>query len=260
MGTEEVTTPWLVRFKASPQARVRLFCFPYAGGAAHIFRTWPQRLPGFVDLWAVQPPGRGNRLRERPLMTLNELVAAAAPAFYPFRDRPFVFFGHSMGAMIAFELTRRLREAGRGMPARLLLSGCRAPQLAHARAITYDLPDPEFLAEIRRLKGTPAEVLDNPELLQFVLPLLRADFAVTQTYEYTEGPPLTCPFTVFGGVEDGEVGREMLVAWREHTAASFSLHMLPGGHFFLHSSQDLLLKVISEELERSPLVSHERDT
>lgn len=250
MDRNEPAGPWLVRHQASPRARVRLFCFPYAGGTAHVYRQWPRGLPESVEVWGVQPPGRGGRLREKPFTSLDELVAAATPALRPLTALPFAFFGHSMGAMIAFELARRLCEEGAATPERLFLSGCRAPQFAHTRAITYDLPEPEFVEELRRLRGTPAEVLDNQELLQLMLPLLRADFAITQTYRYREGPPLACPFTVFGGLEDEDVRPESLPPWREHTSGEFSLHMLPGGHFFLHTAQAALLETIAGQLRR----------
>nr|QEO74499.1 thioesterase [uncultured bacterium] len=242
-------TPWLVPLGSSPRARLRLFCFPYAGGGAHIFHQWPRRLPD-VEVYAVQPPGRGVRMSERPLTSLGELVAAAAPALLPFMDRPFAFYGHSMGALLGYELARRLREEGRPEPSYLFVSGCRAPQSADARDVTYDLPDAEFVEVLRRLKGTPAEVLEHEELLRLLLPLLRADFAVTQTYRYSEGPPLGCPITAVGGLQDEEVTREHLPPWREMTTGAFSLHMLPGDHFFLHTSQDMLLEIINRQLAR----------
>jgi medium-chain acyl-[acyl-carrier-protein] hydrolase len=245
MRTDDRTTPWLVRYKASPRASLRLFCFPYAGGAAYLFRQWPQFLPDFIDVCAVQPPGRGGRLREQPFTRLDALVAAATSALIPFMDMPFAFFGHSMGAMIGFELARGLRSLGAAGPKHLFVAASRAPRLAGERAITHDLPEPQFVEELRRLGGTPAEVLENEELLRLLLPLLRADFAVTQTYSYAEGPPLGCPLTAFGGLQD----EESMASWGEYTTASFSLHMLPGGHFFLHSSQGALLEIVARELE-----------
>jgi medium-chain acyl-[acyl-carrier-protein] hydrolase len=249
MKADDRTTPWLVRFKASPRARLRLFCFPYAGGSTHIFRRWPESLPDFVEVCAVQPPGRGGRLGEEPFKRLDELVDAAASALGPFIDMPFAFFGHSMGAMIGFELARRLRCLGAQAPEYLFVAACRAPRLAGERVITYGLPESEFIEELRRLGGTPAEVLANEDLLRLMLPLLRADFAVSQTYSYTEGPPLDCSLAAFGGLCDKEVNRESLALWSEYTTARFSLHMLPGDHFFLHSSQSALLEIVTRELE-----------
>ncbi|HEX8146865.1 MAG TPA: alpha/beta fold hydrolase [Pyrinomonadaceae bacterium] len=241
-------TPWLVSYGSTPRAHLRLFCFPYAGGAANIFHQWPRLLPEGVQVCAVQPPGRGTRLAERPFTSIGELVAAAAPALLPYMNVPFAFYGHSMGALVGYELARRLREEGRPEPLHLFVSGCGAPQLDYPPDITYDLPEPEFVEELRRLKGTPAEVLEHEELLRLMLPLLRADFAAVQTYRYSEGPPLGCGLTAVGGLEDEEVAREQLAPWREMTSGTFSLHMLPGDHFFLHSSQAMLLKIVARQL------------
>jgi len=256
MNANRIVSPWLVRFSAIPRPRMRLFCFPYAGGAAHVFRQWPQKVGSDVEICAVEPPGRGSRMRENPFTNLFELVAVAAPALTPYMDCPFAFFGHSMGAIVSFELARYLRKTGRKEPSHLFLSGCRAPQLTHTRTVTYDLPEPEFIEDLRRLKGTPEEVLAHPELLQLMLPLLRADFAITQTYRYAEEAPLSCPLTIFGGLEDDEATREHLSPWSEHTTGAFSLHMLPGDHFFLHTSQDLLFEVVRQELGRIPTAIH----
>jgi medium-chain acyl-[acyl-carrier-protein] hydrolase len=249
MKADDRTTPWLVRYKASPLARLRLFCFPYAGGAAHVFRQWPQSLPDFIEVCAVQPPGRGSRLGEQPFTRLNELVVATTSALIPFMDIPFAFFGYSMGAMIGFELARQLRRLGADGPKHLFVAASRAPRLAGERVITYDLPDRQFVEELRRLGGTPAEVLENEELLRLMLPLLRADFAVAQTYSYADGPPLDCPLTAFGGLQDEGVERESVAPWGEYTTASFALYMLPGDHFFLHASQGALLEIVARELE-----------
>lgn len=162
---------------------------------------------------------------------------------------PFAFFGHTTGALIGFELARRLRRLGAKSPECLFGAACRAPRLAGGHVITHDLPEPEFVEELRRLGGTPAEVLENDELLRLMLPLLRADFSVTQTYNHTEGPPLDCPLTVFGGLRDKEVSRESLALWGEYMTARFSLHMLPGDHFFLHSSRGALLEIVARELK-----------
>lgn len=250
MQTNESVTPWLIPYGSPRQARVRLFCFPYAGGAAHVFREWPRRLPQDVQLFAVQLPGRGGRLRERPFTGAGELVVAAAQALRPFMTRPFVFFGHSMGALISYELARLLQAEGRPVPSRLFISGCPAPQTAEKRDLTYNLPEREFIEELRRLKGTPPEVLANPELLQLMLPMLRDDFAVTQTYRHQEGPPLWSPFTVFGGLDDEEAKREDLLMWRGLTTGDFTLQMLPGDHFFLNTSRPILLEIIARQLAR----------
>lgn len=241
-------SPWIVQPRPNPNATIRLFCFPYAGGAAHIFRDWPEYLPPFVDVCAVQLPGRGNRLREQPYTRLKALVPDAAAALRLFMDRPFAFFGHSMGALIGFEVARVLRDSGMPQPESLFFSGARAPQLKRNDPKTYDLPDEELIEELRRLNGTPAEVLEHEELLQLVLPLVRTDFEITETYEYIDGPPLDRPLIVFGGLADSEVGREKLEPWSQQTTGPFKLIMLPGDHFFLHSQQRMMLTSMSRDL------------
>lgn len=241
-------TPWLVTPRPNPRAALRLFCFPYAGGSTQIYRTWAAGLPSTVEMCAVEIPGRGRRLRERSHHDLQELVTAAFDALRPHMDKPFAFFGHSMGALMSFELARRLRREGLPGPARIFVSARRAPQIPETDPLTYNLPEAEFIDELRRLNGTPQEVLEHPELLQLMMPILRADFSVCQTYEYTTEPPLDAGITAYGGVKDTDVSREQLEAWGEQSSAPLVLHMLEGDHFFIHSSQVQLLQSLTQEL------------
>ena len=241
---------WVVRAKANAEARLRLFCFPHAGGSAFTFRNWSDFLPKRVEICAVQLPGRGSRIHEPPLTKISALVPILARAIIGYEDIPMVFFGHSMGAIIAFELARYLRKARNVNLVHLFVSGRRAPQIPLDEPMTHNLPEPEFLETLRTLNGTPKEVFENPELLELMIPVLRADFAVCQTYDYAHEPPLDCPITAFGGLRDSEVTREQLEAWRRQTAASFSLRMLPGDHFFINSAQPLLLELMSRDLAR----------
>src|SRR5205085_8881948 len=241
-------TPWLVINRPNPQARLRLFCFPYAGGGAATYHAWPGELPTEVEVCAVQLPGRASRSRESPYDRLKQLVEALAPAVLPYLDRPYAFFGHSMGALIAFELTRRLRREADTSPAHLFVSGRRAPQLPRTNPPIHDLPEAEFVQALRRLNGTPDEVLAHPELMELMLPLLRADFAAVGTYEYTPEPALACPITAYGGLQDHEVSRAQLEAWRTQTTGGFTLRMLPGDHFYLQTGRALLLRSLFREL------------
>lgn len=248
---EKSETRWLARSKEMPDAQLRLFCFPYAGGTAASFRLWQEALPRSIQLSAVQPPGRGDRLSEPPFRHLPEMIQALGPALLPFFNKPFAFFGHSMGALIIFELTRWLRSTDNPMPVHLFVSGRHAPHLPNDEPSIHDLPEPEFIERLRQLDGTPQEVLSHPELMQIMIPLLRADFSVCGTYEYQSEAPLNCPLTVFGGLEDVEVPREKLEPWRVHTSSSFSLQMFPGSHFFIHSAKDDLVRAISTKLPRN---------
>jgi medium-chain acyl-[acyl-carrier-protein] hydrolase len=239
---------WLMFPRPNPQARIRLFCFPYAGGGSAIYRKWPGGLPGDIEVGLIQLPGREMRLREKALTEIGQIIERLAQNLRSYLDKPFAFFGHSMGAIISFELARHLRRIHQIEPNRLFVSGRRAPQLPISDHITYDLPDQEFLAEVIRLNGTPREALENQELMQLMLPLLRADFTVCQTYRYVHEPPLQCAITAFGGLEDAAANRERLEAWRAQTTNSFSLFMLPGDHFFIKTAKDEILHILGKTL------------
>ncbi len=242
---------WLAFRTPRPQARLRLFCFPYAGGAASIYRVWPQQLPAEVEVCPVQLPGRESRLRESPFRRVGLMVETLAQALSPHLGLPFAFFGHSMGGLIAFELARQLRRLGLPGPLVLIASGRRAPHVPDEDPPIHDLPEPEFIEELRRLNGTPEEVLAHPELLQLLIPLLRADFEVNETYVYQPEEPLTCPIAALGGLGDQDVPREHVEAWREHTRGDFVLRMFPGDHFFIHSAQRPVLDAVSQDLLRA---------
>lgn len=252
MTSASKAASWFSIQKPNPRARIRLFCFPYAGGGSQVYRLWPQSLLSEIEVCAAQLPGRGTRMKEQPFDNIVPMVEELAVAIEPYLDKPFAFFGHSMGAMISFELVRQLRSARGSEPAHLFVSGRRAPQLPNEDPITYNLPEAELCEELLRLNGTPKEVIEHPELMQIMLPLLRADFSVVETYVYRPDAPLKCPITVFGGLQDIEVTREQLEAWREQTTAACSLRMLPGNHFFLNDAQaqTIILRIISKELQQ----------
>lgn len=241
-------SPWLVVPEPRPAARARLFCLPYAGGGASTYRPWARLVPPTIELVAVQLPGREDRRRDDALRRMPELVAAAVTALDDRFDRPFALFGHSMGALIAFELARELRRSGRREPVHLFASGHGAPQLPSRSARAYDAPDEAFAERLRELEGTPEEVLAHPELRALLLPLIRADFELCDTYTYTREPPLDVPISAFGGVADEVVSREQLAAWEEQTIAGFALRMLPGGHFFLRDQDDVILRTVAADL------------
>lgn len=240
--------PWIASRQPRPVPRIRLFCFPYAGGSAAIFRTWPQSLPNDIEVCPVQLPGRGTRLRERPFDHLLILAKVLAQVLRPLLDLPFALYGHSLGGLIAFELARELRR-NHYQPVRLVVSGVRAPELAHRERAIHSLPEVEFIAELRRLDGTPDKILENPELMEIMLPLLRADFALYENYAYAVEPPLSCPIAAFGGLDDPRVARSDLEAWGDQTSTSLSLKMFRGGHFFLNTASSLFLQALSKELQ-----------
>ena len=226
-----------------------MFCFPYAGGAAVVYRNWGEFLPVTVQVIPVELPGRGARLKEASFVSLPALIGDLSEVILPLLDMPFVFFGHSMGAVIAFELAQCLRRKYDREPQAVFVAGRRAPQIPDSDPVSYNLPKEEFMEELSRLEGTPKEVLEHAELMEMMIPLLRADFQVIQTYNYVADLPLRCPIIVYGGLQDHDVSREMLLPWKELTCSRFALHMLPGDHFFLRSSQTLLLGLLTRELQ-----------
>ena len=248
------TNSWFICPKPAPRAWIRLFCFPYAGGGIPVFRSWPEGLPG-VEVWVAQLPGRGSRFGDEPLTSMLTLVQALARHLPPDGDeRPFAFFGHSLGARIAFVLARSLRHQGKRLPDHLFVSGCPAPQLPHGQPL-HTLPKAAFLAELERRAGIPREVRAEaevfgtlPELLDLLLPMVRADLTVYETAVYSSEPPLACPITAFGGVDDPLVNQEELAAWREQAAGPFQISFFAGDHFFLRTAEMELLQAVGMAL------------
>ena len=245
-----VTTSWIIHPKPNPKKYLRLFCFPYAGAGSSIFRTWSAQLPADIEVCSVQLPGRESRLKEPLFTDLVPLIHALTPALLPHLDLPFVFFGHSLGALISFEVARQLRRLKHSVPLHLFISGRKAPQLPALERPIHQLPDAEFVEELHRYNGTPSDVLQNVELMNLFLPILRADIAINEMYVYHPETPLDCSISVYGGLQDGKVNRDSLAAWRDHTSGSFTLRMFPGDHFFLRSQQEALLQAISKDLSQ----------
>uniref|UniRef100_A0A450X5E4 Medium-chain acyl-[acyl-carrier-protein] hydrolase n=1 Tax=Candidatus Kentrum sp. MB TaxID=2138164 RepID=A0A450X5E4_9GAMM len=235
----------------NPNATMRLFCLPFAGGNTLTYRAWSQWLPREVDLCPVRLPGREGRFKEACYQDAVPLAQALASGLSSRLDLPFAFFGHSMGALVAFELARVLRRQGGPEPFCLMVSGREAPHLPLSRKAYHDLPDPELIDELRNYGGTPEIVLQNEEIMEIFLPTIRADFAIGETYAYVQEAPLGCPIRAFGGETDHLVSKADLDVWRQHTIDSFGLHMFSGGHFYLNGAEmSSLVRMVSGELER----------
>lgn len=241
------TDPWVLRYKENARASLRLFCFAYAGGTAALFRPWADALTTEVEVCGIQLPGREQRLAEKPYNRMEVLIQALAEAIYPYLDRPFAFYGHSMGALVSFELARQLRRKFDRHPMRLFVAAHRAPHLPHPNRSVH-LLSPEDFKAVLRSGETPEAVLQNEELMQVLLPALRADFEICGTYTYQYEAPLDLPFSILGGSEDTQVALASLEAWREHSTKRCSLRQFPGSHFFLRSARHLLLAAIGQDL------------
>ncbi|ELR97044.1 thioesterase II family protein [Gloeocapsa sp. PCC 73106] len=242
------SSSWLTFPKTNPKAQLRLFCFPYAGGSGWVFRPWLNHLPEAIELCLIELPARGKRWNESPIVRLESLLEALKGAILPHLDLPFAFFGHSMGGLVSFELTRLLATEHQISPVYLLVSGCRAPQIRDRNPPIHHLPDTEFIQELCRLNGTPQAVLEDTELMQLVLPALRSDFEILETYNYSADTPLNCPIAVFGGLQDEKVPQEDLQAWKFQTNQTFYLEMFEGDHFFIDSVRSRLLTSITKIL------------
>jgi medium-chain acyl-[acyl-carrier-protein] hydrolase len=242
---------WVGEVTSQRAVDLRLFCFPYAGGTASVYREWPTLLPPTVQVVPVELPGRSRRICETAFVSLPALIETLGEVLPPYLDVPFAFFGHSMGASIAFEMARFLRRKYRKSPELLVVSGRHAPQIPNEKPAIYNLPTAELVRELTRLQGTPREVIQSRELMELMIPLLRADFQLTQTYEYLPEAPLESALVAFGGTADPEVTTDGLLPWASQTRRRFALHMFPGDHFFLRTSQPLLLEVLARELMRA---------
>jgi surfactin synthase thioesterase subunit len=245
--TTVVKNPWLALRRPNLRTRVRLFCFPYAGGSEAIFRTWQQNLPETIEVLPIQLPGRGARMKEPPLTRLPPLVQTLSHSLRPEMDLPFAFFGHSMGGMISFELARQLRREGGPLPVHLFISARCCPEQVDDLH-TNETPDEDLIQRLRHYEGTPKEVLENAELMQLLLPVIRADMVLCDTYVCDAEPPLPTPITAFGGLQDHLSARPCLEGWQNYTSGRFKLRMFPAGHFFLRTSEKSILEAIYKEL------------
>jgi surfactin synthase thioesterase subunit len=236
---------------------MRLFCLPYAGGSAlRVYHEWPALLPDGIDVWPLELPGRGSRMAESLCTSVDGLTDDLVPTVLSALDAgPYAIFGHSLGGLLAFELARRMEHVHGRPPAHLLVSAFEAPGLPAEPDRDHLLPDDAFRARLRELVGTPQEVLDNDDLMEILIPVLRADFTVSNTYRFAS-PWLTlsCPLTVFGGLDDPEAPPHTLRAWQHRTTGAFRLRLLPGNHFFLNTERALLTEAV-----RTALVADEAD-
>lgn len=249
MTNTQTINPWISHSKPNTNAKLRLFCFPYAGGTASTFSSWSESLTSDIEICPLELPGHRYRITERPFERLEPFVDELACGLLPYLNKPFAFFGHSMGGLVSFELTHLLYQRYGLSPVHLFVSGRRAPQIIESKPPIHHLPEAEFIDELRSLNGTPEAVLRDAELMELFLPVLRADFAAIETYVYTPKPRLNCPITVLGGLQDYKVSCEALEAWREQTNANFSMQMFQGDHFFINSNQSALLQFLNLELQ-----------
>jgi surfactin synthase thioesterase subunit len=237
---------WLLH-RLNPGARTRLICLPHAGAGASVYRSWPGSFPKEIEVCCVQLPGRENRLAERLFSSMDPLVEAMAEALASAFDRPFALFGHSMGGLIAYELARHLQHRYKVTPSHLFVSACRAPEVPDP-IHWHLLNDPELMGELRKSRGFPAEILEHAELMQVLLPIIRADSAVTETYVYRQAEPLRFPLTAFASEQDELISMAAVEPWRKYTSAAFDLKLVDGHHLFIQQQAPQMIRVILDKL------------
>ncbi|QRK05974.1 thioesterase [Archangium violaceum] len=240
------TNPWFPTRQPLPNARLRVFCFPYAGGGASVYNGWGAALPAGVELVSVQLPGRERRIMEPPFRQIPPLLDALEPALAPLLDKPFVFFGYSMGTRIALALAQRWQVRGAPLPLGMVMAAAGAPH--RARESRDALDDAAFVELLRKYEGTPAEVFAHKELLEMILPSLRADFSIADGM--LPAVPVRCPLSAFGALEDPHVPLSELEYWRELTTGEFRFRHFPGKHFFMRTAREPLLAALREEIVR----------
>lgn len=242
-----MASPWLVRH---PQAAplMRLYCFSYAGGSAAAYAGWQALLGPMVEVCAVQLPGHGARMGEAPLSALAQVVEAVAAVIACQGPLPFAFFGHSLGALLAFELARHCMRHRLAMPVRVFVSGSDAPALRCNVPRMHLLSDAQFIAALRQYNGTPAELLAHRELMALVLPMIRADFALVENYVYRSFLRLPVPFTVLAGRDDPHVDLAQLDGWCKETSASCDFAVFGGDHFFINACRAEVVACVADAL------------
>jgi medium-chain acyl-[acyl-carrier-protein] hydrolase len=231
--------------RPKPGAALRVFCFPFAGGSSVTYHPWLDHLHPLAELVTVQMPARGARLAADPCDNMPELVASLFGAIGPLLNQPFVFFGHSMGAKVAFELAKRLHEAGLPLPQHFVASASPAPFFPRAGAPVHDLSDAQFIAHLADLNGTPERVLRSRELMALLMPAMRADFKLLHAYVGSSDTVLPTRLTLCGGHADDSVPQEQLLAWRRLFTQPGALHMFDGGHFFINQHTAGVMDVVN---------------
>ncbi len=250
MGSEAtirgyLQSQWCKLLHPNPSARIRLVCFPPVGAGASFYSSWGAAWRQ-VEVCAIQPPGHEQRICEEPISQMQEAVEQLLQAI-PF-DKPVAFFGHSLGALIVYELTCRMEQEGMDLPRHLLLSACPAPQVHRLKRSRHLLSDAELIRYLSILGGTPEDVLNHKELMAVALPIIRADFKIADDYRFEQRRSLPVPITAFGGAQDAEVTVEEVAAWRSCTAATFRVKIFPGNHFYLHTQLTQLKQEILNDL------------
>ncbi len=238
---------WFIHPRPNPNATARLFCFHPAGGNALFFHNWAKELHPSIEPILIQLPRRGSHLGKPLLTRMDPVISYLSKAILEYCNKPYYFFGHSLGALIAFELTHALQKNNKPLPYCLFASGKSPPHLSSNKS-TYHLSDRDFIDAVKQYNGLPPEILNENSLMDLFLPVLRADFEILETYVYQDRAPLFCDLIALGGIDDPIVQPNFIKEWQNYTSKSFNYHLLPGDHFFIKAKQDNVLNIIYQEI------------
>lgn len=250
MASQASRAPSLLKLNAVDKAAASasLHCFPFAGGSAHFYKDWGQLELGHIQGYAIELPGRGLRAREALIPGFSGLIQDLVRNIAPVLEPPYAFFGHSMGALLAFEFTRSLESLGAPLPSHLFLSACRAPHLPGRNKPWHALPEDELISEVEQLEGAPPGALQNKDIRAMMMPVLRADFRLAEQYSHAATGPINVPVSVFGGTSDPLVNPDELAAWSMHTNDLRRVRLFPGGHFYLNYHAGDVVDAIRRDL------------
>lgn len=237
---------WFIKLRNTTQAKIRIFLFHYAGGSASAFHGWEKYFRPDIDVFAVQAPGRDSRFSESPISDMGVMTDCLLNEINHYLDIPCVFVGHSMGGLIAYELARKLESMERGSILHLVLSAVRAPFLPDVRPSIYNLPYEEIIEALKDYSKTSNEVLENPDVMQLFIPMLRADFSVGDTFKFHSHPKLKCRVSLFSGMNDDFVPIVDAKAWHSLVDCPIRYIDFEGGHFFIHDEQDKFVAALRE--------------
>lgn len=242
-----------VPYRDDSGVRFRILCFPHAGGTALAYRSWRASAAPRLDFCPIELPGRATRISEPPFRSMADLIENLSETLQPLLQVPFAFFGHSVGAVVALEAARRIRARDGKSAVHLFVSGRATPEPVPPDRHLHRLPDGALLAELGRLGGTPAAVLEHRQLMSALLPAIRADLALVETRDASPVGRLACPITAFAGVDDPSVGSGELDGWREVTDGIFRLFWLPGGHFHTPATAAAVVREMTRRMPSEPV-------
>lgn len=241
---------WYLKYENKPHAPIRLFCFHHSGGGASVYHPWLKLLSPNIEMIAIQLPGRESRFTEPLTNNLNEIVEKLTEHFNFYKGKPYIIFGHSLGGLLAYEFTKSIQRHYSLLPNQLIISATKAPHLPFRMKHLSKLDSKALKEELKVYNGIDEHLLSNDELLELFLPIIKSDFSISETYNYTHSNPLSCDILAISGTEDKTVNENEVQAWSKHTEGKFEHTSIAGGHFFIKEHQKEILELINQNINR----------